>query len=103
MISLGPIFNGLRLIITKHGDMELFNLGLTGWEIVEVLTNGWDCSRSKRREGTIERCLESGNKVIRAVAIKEPYDLEGEIEEAYYLIHVSIEARKKDRIVREGE
>jgi len=99
----GPVVNGLRLILTKRGGRELENVGLDRWDAAEILTQGWNCSRSKRRIGTIERCLDWGHKVFRAVAIKGPYTSEGEIEEAYYLVHVSIEAHKKGRTIREGE
>ena len=78
------------------------SLGLNGWDIVDVLSDGWDCSRSRRHKDTMERCLEQRRKVIRAVAMKGPYDMEGEIEEAYYLIHVSIEAQRKRQHTQDG-
>jgi hypothetical protein len=103
MIFQAPMVEGLRLFLTKHGCKELDEIGIDRWKVAEILTKGWDCSRSKRREGTIERCLDWGQKVIRAVAIRGPFTLEGEIGEAYYLIHVSIESRKKGRFRQEGE
>lgn len=103
MIFFGPIFKGLRLIITRHAAVEIHELGMTGWDIEEVLANGWDCSRSKRGKDKIERCLERGRKVIRAVAVLGPYSPNGLIEEAYYLIHVSVESKKKGRKGKDGE
>jgi hypothetical protein len=103
MMVLGPLFNGLRLIITRHAKVELYSLGLTGWDAEEVLSNGWNCSRSKRSKGKIERCSIRGKKIIRVVAVKGIYDLEESIEDVYYLIHVSVESRNKIRMRREGD
>ena len=51
----------------------------------------------------IERCLERGRKVIRAVAVSGVYSIEGQIEEAYYLVHISIETINKVRKRRVGD
>ena len=103
MMGIGPLFKGVRFVTTEHSARELYALGLDEWEAVEVLTNGWDCSRSKRKKGKIERCLERGRKVIRAVAVSGVYSIEGQIEEAYYLVHISIETINKVRKRRVGD
>ena len=72
-------------------------IGIDHWDAEEVLSTGYDCSRSLRRSTKIEKCLRIGNKVIRVVAELGPYYLNDEIKEVYYIIHASIETLKKHR------
>ncbi|MFQ6056574.1 MAG: hypothetical protein ACE5J3_11395 [Methanosarcinales archaeon] len=39
-------------------------------DVIDVLNNGYDCSRSKRAKGTIERCLRRKNKIIKVVVVE---------------------------------
>lgn len=63
-----PLFEGNPLIPTKDAQREIDEIGLSLWQVKEVLEQGYDCSRSKRAKNIIERCLYRKNKEIRVVA-----------------------------------
>jgi hypothetical protein len=66
------------------------------FDVADVLENGYDCARSKRRKGKIERCLQLDNKVTRVVIAEGQFAYpDGWIEDVYWLIHVSVETFKK--------
>jgi len=39
-------------------------------DLCRVLEEGYDCSRSKRKDGTLERCLFMKGKIVRVVVVK---------------------------------
>ena len=53
---------------------------------VEVLKEGYDCSRSKRRKGVLEKCIDKGNKTIKVVVQRGNIELDG--QDCWELIHV---------------
>ncbi|MCK4756997.1 MAG: hypothetical protein KAS67_00945 [Thermoplasmata archaeon] len=38
-------------------------------DVVEILEEGFDCSRSKRKQNTFERCVQRGNEIIKVVVV----------------------------------
>jgi len=49
---------------------EMMRLGMDEWDILELLQGGYDCSASRRREGTLEKCLDKAKKTIKVVAVR---------------------------------
>ncbi len=59
-------------------------------DVVNVLENGFDCPRSKRRRGTLERGIQKKNRIVKVVAI--------ETDDYWLLRHVgSFKLSKKKR------
>ena len=38
-------------------------------DVVEILEEGFDCSRSKRKKNTFERCFQRGKIIIKVVVV----------------------------------
>ncbi|MBU2100313.1 hypothetical protein KKG83_08135 [Candidatus Micrarchaeota archaeon] len=83
-----PKYKGLILIPSSSADKELAKYGLLLSEIIEVLEQGFDCNRSKRKKDTLEKCVRKGKKQLKAVIVKS-YNFSLE-EECWLLIHVGI-------------
>ncbi|MBI4210602.1 MAG: hypothetical protein HY544_03805 [Candidatus Diapherotrites archaeon] len=49
---------------------EMMRCGLALEDVSEVLEAGFDCSRSARKEGTLERCVKRGKKTLKVVVVK---------------------------------
>ncbi|MBI5036972.1 DUF4258 domain-containing protein [Candidatus Micrarchaeota archaeon] len=64
-------FQQLALAPTMSAYRELEDLGLDLTDVKEVLEDGFDCPKSKRKAGVLERCLRIGNKILRVVAAKD--------------------------------
>lgn len=68
-----PTYQGLPIITvqTRKGQKnvldELAYHGLDLEDVQHILEHGYDCSRSARRTGVIERCLDYGNKTVKVV------------------------------------
>lgn len=94
-------FGGLPLACTHSAYGELRDLGLDLGEIRESLEFGFNCSRSRRKKGILERCLRRGSKVLRVVVARGFNEfLE---RECWVVIHVSIQSwnRKMAQKARE--
>ncbi len=85
-------FHGVRVKLSRAVERELSDLDLEVQDLIEVLEDGVDCSRSKRKAYKIEKCLRKGEKVIRVVAAYD-YNLFLK-EEVLVIIHVSKEGKK---------
>ena len=79
-----PLFEEKPLIPAKDAQREMDELELNLWRVKEVLEQGYDCSRSKRSHGIVEKCLHRKNKEIRVVAALVKFK-EGEF---WRIIHV---------------
>ncbi|MFH0713685.1 MAG: hypothetical protein V1722_03990 [Candidatus Micrarchaeota archaeon] len=88
-------FDGLPVKVSHAAEKELVDLGLDAADAVEVLKNGFECSRSTRNRDKIERCFRKGDKIIRVVAAYG-YSCFFK-EEVLVLIHVSKEGLKYDK------
>lgn len=102
MLYLYPEFKGKKLIPTKRGAKEMVEIGIDMWDVTDILTNGYDCSRSKRSRTKVERCMPFGRKIIRTVVVQGIFDPIGEAEEVYYIIHASQESINLDRLPGKG-
>ena len=54
---------------------EMYDNDISLDDVIEILDEGFDCSRSKRSENTIERCIKKGNKIVKAVVVETDYNL----------------------------
>ncbi len=86
--SIYPKFKGLILIPSAAADKELAKFGLLLSETVQVLEEGFDCSRSKRKKNVIEKCVRKGKKKLKVVVVKS-YNFSLETE-CWLLIHTGI-------------
>ena len=95
-MDIYPTYQERPIVPTKSAYHELADLLLNLFDVLDVLENGYDCSRSKRKKGKIERCLQLNNKVTRVVVAEGQFVYpDGWIENVYWLIHVSVETYKK--------
>ena len=59
-------YNGLRIAVSHSAMQELMQEGMTLYDVVEILENGYDAPR-KRKKGTIEKWLDKGKKTYNVV------------------------------------
>jgi hypothetical protein len=94
-----PSYKGLPIITvqTRRGQKnvldELLKHEMDLDDVAEILNNGYDCSRSRRRAGVVEKCLERGNKTIKVVVQKGTISLDD--KECWELIHVGKFSRRR--------
>ncbi len=89
---LFPKYQGKEIVVPKSLQSELAQTGLTLLEVVYILENGFDCSRSKRRKGIVEKCFRYGNKVAKVVVESKLRWFGGEV---WRLRHVGIIGLKR--------
>jgi len=65
-----PRWRGAELKLSKSAYRELFKLDMDMFDVLDILENGYDCARSKRKEGTYEVCMRRGNKTYKAVVVE---------------------------------
>ena len=87
-----PTYEGLPIITvqTRKGQKnvvdELVEHGMDLDDVADVLNEGYNCSRSKRRKGVLEKCIDKGNKTIKVVVQRGNIELDG--QDCWELIHV---------------
>ena len=93
-----PIYQGLPIITvqTRKGQKnvldELLRHGMDLDDVTEILQEGYDCSRSKRRKGVVEKCIDRGGKTIKVVVQRGFIELDG--QECWEVIHVGAFSRR---------
>lgn len=99
MITLyEPTYQGLPIITvqTRRGQKnvldELVKYGMDLDDVAEILNEGYDCARSKRRKGVLERCIDKGKKTIKVVVQRGFIELDG--KECWELIYVGKFSRR---------
>ena len=91
-------YKGMRIEPTLSASRELVREGKDLYDVIEILEEGYDCSKSKRKKKITERCLRKGNKEYRAVlAETEVTYPDGYIENVLRLIHFGKSTYKKQR------
>lgn len=73
-----PVWKGVPVKPSKSADEEMARLRIYLDEVCRVLDEGYDCSRSRRRNGTIERCMRMKGRIIRVVVAKSHSTWDGE-------------------------
>ena len=53
---------------SRAAQDEMFDHGVSLHDIVEILEEGFDCSRSKRMKNILERCVHRSKTIIKVVA-----------------------------------
>lgn len=93
-----PKWKGRRLRYTKAAYRELHKLGMTLWDVKNVLEEGFECSRSKRKPGILERCVRKNGKLLKVV-VKETVSRfpDGKIEDVWLILHVGKFGQAKKR------
>lgn len=54
---------------TRSAADEMLRLGLDLFDAKQILEDGFDCSRGKRKKGTYERCMRKGKKMLKVVVV----------------------------------
>ncbi|MCK4327729.1 MAG: hypothetical protein KAW41_04600 [Candidatus Diapherotrites archaeon] len=67
---VAPKWRGLRVVPTRAAARELDRLHFTVHDAIEVLEEGYDCARSKRKKNVLEKCVKKGNKTIKIVVAR---------------------------------
>ncbi|MBI2128856.1 hypothetical protein HYU07_01320 [Candidatus Woesearchaeota archaeon] len=87
-----PSYQGLPVITvqTRRGQKnvvdELVEYEMDLDDVVAILNEGYECSRSKRRKGVLEKCVDRGDKTVKVVVQRGFIELDG--RECWELIHV---------------
>ena len=59
-----------KLVVpTRSAQDEMFDNDIFLNDVAEILKEGFDCSRSKRKKNTFERCVQRGNEIIKVVVV----------------------------------
>ena len=88
-----PHYESLPIIPSRAASTELIKYGLDLYDVLEILENGYDCSKSKRAKKTIEKCLDHKKKTHKVVAVKvHYYSLD---TEAWLITHVGITSKRR--------
>lgn len=86
---LEPNWQGRPIRVFKREIMrELVHLGMDLWDVVEVLKEGYDCARSKRKSGIVEKCKGEGKRMVKVVVQEGKEIAEGELVDIWVLRHV---------------
>ena len=88
----GEKYNGLRIIVSDSAMRELMREEKTLYDVVEILEQGYDAPRI-RKEGTIEKWLDKGNKTFNAVVVQDYNEIMK--EECWVLIHFGKFSRRQ--------
>ena len=88
----GEKYKGLRIIVSDSAMRELVKEEKTLYDVVEVLEQGYDAPR-KRKEGTIEKWLNKGDKTFNAVVVQDYNEIIK--EDCWVLIHFGKFSRRK--------
>ncbi|MEE8400747.1 MAG: hypothetical protein V3R86_01155 [Candidatus Hydrothermarchaeaceae archaeon] len=68
MEELYPKWKGKPVVPSYHAYREMENK-FDLFDILEILEHGFDCQKSRRAKGTIERCVTKKGKLIRVIVV----------------------------------
>lgn len=66
-MNIFPRYQNKELKATKAASEELWHFKKDLWDVLEILEQGYDCSRSKRKPNILEKCINKGDSVFKAV------------------------------------
>ena len=87
-----PKYKNRLLIPSKDASNEMYAIGLTTWECLDVLKDGFECRASKRAKNVEEKCLKRKNRIVKVVAVER--------ERHWMIIHVGMITASRRRIRR---
>ena len=97
--TITPRWKGKIITVSRRGYHELSALGMDLWDVIEILKEGFDCSVSKRKKGTIEKCAIRGKHLVRVVLKEQDFIYEDDnAETTFVLVHAGKEAFKQEKI-----
>jgi len=96
--TITPCWKGKIITSSRRGYHDLAALGMDLWDVIEILKDGFDCSSSKRKKGTMEKCAIRGNHLIRVVLKEQDFIYENNSETSLVLVHAGKEAFKQEKI-----
>ncbi|MFO7618330.1 MAG: hypothetical protein R6W91_01535 [Thermoplasmata archaeon] len=88
-----PTYKYCQLIPSRSALKEMYDLGFDLFMVTEILEEGYDCSRSRRTAGTIERCIDRGGKTLKAVAVQSYNHSLG--AEVWVITHVGMFTKRR--------
>jgi len=65
-----PKYKGYEVKLYRTADKEMLHLKIYLDDVIKILEEGQDASRSKRRTGTIEKALRIRGKMIKVVVVE---------------------------------
>ena len=90
-----PIIQGYPIIPTRAAINELYYHGLDLYDVLNILVDGYDCSKQKRSKEIIEKCKDIKQKTVRVVVAKSfNFSLNCEV---WVITHVGITSKHKVR------
>ncbi len=88
MNEMYPAWKKRPIIPTLSATRELLKLNLDLYDVLEILENGFDCSKSKRKPEVFERCIKKKNKIFKVVVVKDEWRWSG--KKVWTLTHVGV-------------
>ena len=88
MDEIYPAWKKSALIPTLSANRELLKLNMDLYDVLEILEEGTDCSKLKRRSGIIERCIKKKNKILKVVVVEDEWRWSG--DKVWAIIHVGV-------------
>ena len=87
-----PKYKGYEVKLSRTSDKEMLHLKIYLDDVIKILEEGQDASRSKRRTGTIEKALRIKGKMIKVVVVESITRWDN--EKVWLITHVG-ETREK--------
>ena len=81
-----PIWHGKPVIPSYNATREMMNIGINLEKVVDILENGYEDKKDKRKKGTVEKCSTLKGKYIKVVAV-ETYQYTSNME-IWLITHV---------------
>lgn len=88
MNDIYPTWKKCPLIPTLSATRELLKLNMDLYDVLKILEKGFDCTKSKRKSGVIERCVKKKNKIFKVVIVKDEWRWSG--EKVWTITHVGV-------------
>lgn len=60
-------WRGKPILPTRASQDEMFDHDIFLDDVADILEEGFDCSRSKRKKNMYERCIQRGKTIIKVV------------------------------------
>jgi len=88
MNEIYPAWKKRSIIPTLSATRELLKLNLDLYDVLEILEDGFDCSKSKRKSGVFEQCIKKKNKIFKVVVVEDEWRWSG--KKVWTLTHVGV-------------
>lgn len=82
-----PRYQNKEIKATKNASEEMWHFKKDLWDVLKILEEGYDCSRSKRKANILEKCIKKGNDIFKAVVV--------DCDDYFLLIHFGKFSYKK--------